>query len=344
MTTIAEHGALSTFRRIVPAVVLGALPVAVASTMFVVAVGHGPLAWDFRNELYPQTTAFLEGHNPYPDGLWPPLAMLVAVPFTLVPSVPAGIAIALAGLACMALALRLVDVRDWRVYGVTALWPSVMADIRIAHLTPLLCLLTAMVWRYRARPYVTGAALGIACGLKFLLWPLGVWLLATGRVRAVLVASVVAAASLLVIAPLAPLDEYVRTLREVTRTFDQDGYTVYGILTRLGAGEAVARGSTLALGVALLAAIWRTKSFAVAVAAALVLSPIVWLDFYALAAVPLAIARPRLSLVWFVPLATWGMPSSAIDTGVITGGLRTMVLFAFVLWVAAGRDVRSPKS
>ena len=44
----------------------------------------------------------------------------------------------------------------------------------------------------------------------------------------------------------------------------------------------------------LLVLCWRRASLALAVAAALVLSPIVWIDYFALAAVPLAVVRPRL--------------------------------------------------
>ncbi len=142
--------------------------------------------------------------------------------------------------------------------------------------------------------------------MKFFLWPLGVWLLASGRARAAGVAAVVAVGSVLLVAPFAPLDDYVRTLREVGREFDQDSYSTFGLLTQLGAGDTAARVVTFALGLVLLALTWRRASFVLAIAAALVLSPIVWFDFYALAAIPLAIARPRLSLVWFLPLADVG--------------------------------------
>jgi hypothetical protein len=311
-----------------------ALPAVVVVTMFVVAVTTGPLAWDFRNELYPQAKALLSGDNPYPEGLWPPLATVVAMPFTVLPSEVAGVAFAIFGLACMALALWLVGVRDWRVYGAVALWPSVLGDIRIAHLTPLLCLLAALVWRYRDEPLVSGLALGLAGGLKFLLWPLGVWLLATGRVRAAVVGAVVAAASLLAVAPFAPLHEYVDTLREVRNTFDQDSYSPFGLLTQLGVSDAAAHMVTYAIGGGLLVLTWLRKSFALAIAAALVLSPIVWLDFYALAAIPLAIARPRLSWVWYVPLLTWGLPSSGIDADPVWGVARLLIAFWAVLWIA----------
>ena len=70
-----------------------------------------------------------------------------------------------------------------------------------------------------------------------------------------------------------------------------------------------------ACGLLLLAATWRYRSFTLAIAAALTISPIVWLDYFALAAVPLAIARPRLSWVWFLPLATWGLRGAGLDIG-----------------------------
>ncbi len=328
--------------RLLPYVLFAVLPAVVVVTMFVIAVTTGPLAWDFRNELYPQAKELLDGNNPWPEGLWPPLATVVAVPFTVLPSEAAGVAFALLGLACMALALWLVDVRDWRVYGVVALWPSVLGDVRIAHLTPLLCLLAAMVWRYRDRPLASGLALGVAAGLKFLLWPLGVWLVATGRIRAIIIAAAVAAVALLAVVPFAPVNEYLHTLRSVGNTFDQDSYSPFGVLTQLGASDVVAHLVTYAIGGALLVLTWFRKSFALAIAAALVLSPIVWLDFYALAAIPLAVARPRLSWVWFVPLVTWGLPSSEIGTDPAWGVGRVLVIFSLVLLIAVRGEGATP--
>jgi hypothetical protein len=329
--------------RLLPYALFAVLPAVVVVTMVVIAVTTGPLAWDFRNELYPQAKTLLDGNNPWPEGLWPPLAMVLAMPFTVLPSGTAGVAFALLGLACMALALWLVGVRDWRVYGAVGLWPSVLGDIRIAHLTPLLCLLAALVWRYRDRRLASGAALGLAGGLKFLLWPLGVWLLATGRVRAAVVGAIVAAASLLLVVPFAPVIDYLGTLRDVTDRFDQDSYSPYGLLVRLGAPNAAAHSVSYALGAVLLVLTWRRGSYALAIAAALVLSPIVWLDFYALAAIPLAIARPRLSWIWFLPLVTWGLPSSGIAADEVWGVGRVLVVFACVFWVAALTESALPK-
>jgi alpha-1,2-mannosyltransferase len=322
-------------RRLAPLALFVALPVAVITTMFVVGLVTGPLAHDFKNELYPQAEDILAGRSPWPEAIWPPIAAAVAMPFTILPPTAANVAIGLFGLACTAGALWLVGLRDWRVYGVVGLWPSVLGDIRIAHLTPLLCLLVAVVWRYRDRPLASGFGLGVAGGIKFFLWPLGVWLLAGGRARAAGVAVVVAVGSVLFIVPVAPFEEYVRTLREVGREFDQDSYSTFGFLTQLGLSDEVARAMTLAFGASLLALTWWKRSFPLAIAAALALSPIVWFDFYSVAAVPLAIARPRLSAIWFLPLVTWGLPSSGIATDPVWGVGRVLIVFAVVLAVAA---------
>jgi hypothetical protein len=147
----------------------------------------------------------------------------------------------------------------------------------------------------------------------------------------------------LLVSLFAPFDEYVRTLREVGREFDQDSYSTFGLLTQLDAGDGVARVLTVALGLVLLALTWRRASFTLAIASALVLSPIVWFDFYALAAIPLGIARPRLSPVWFVPLVTWGLPSSGIAADPVWGVARVLVVYGIVLLVAARTEPTSAR-
>jgi len=166
--------------------------------------------------------------------------------------------------------------------------------------------------------------------VKFFLWPLGLWLIALRNARAALLAAAAAAASLLLVLPFTGLDAFARLLVDLGRAFDQDSYSPFGLLVQLGASDALARSVTLALGVVLLVVMWRRRSFALAIAASLALAPIVWLDYYALAAVPLAVARPRLSAVWLLPLATWGLPSSGIATSSVWGVGRVLIVFAIV--------------
>ena len=247
------------------------------------------LALDFHHELYPEAKEILAGRNPFPaqgtdltrgeNYVWPPLAALLVSPLTILPPTAADIAIGLLGLACVGLALWLVGVRDWRVYGVAALWPQVIGEIRISHLTPVLCLLAAIVWRHRDATLRPGLALGVAGAVKFFLWPLGLWLLALRRTGAALVAAAVAAGSLLLVLPFTGLDEFARLMVDLGRAFDQDGYSPFGLLVRLGVSDAVARGVTFALGAFLLVLTLRRRNFALAIAASLVLAPIVWLDY-----------------------------------------------------------------
>ena len=55
-----------------------------------------------------------------------------------------------------------------------------------------------------------------------------------------------------------------------------------------------------------------------AVAATLALSPIVWLHYLVLLLVPLAIARPRFSIVWLLPVLLWSSPRPGYAEGVQT--------------------------
>jgi hypothetical protein len=217
----------------------------------------------------------------------------------------------------------------------------VIGEIRVSHLTPALCLLTAIAWRYRDARLAPGLAVGVAGAIKFFLWPLGVWLAARGRYASVAVAAVLAAASLLLVLPFTGLDDYLDTLLELGRTFDQESYSPFGLLAQIAVAESVARIVSLALGALLLVACWRRASLALAIAAALVLSPIVWLDYYAVAAVPLAVVRPRLSVVWLLPLATWGLLSAGIGAGNGWGSARVLMVFTIVFAIIVRAEARA---
>jgi hypothetical protein len=311
--------------------------------MFFVAWRGGPMAGDFHHELYPEAKLLLHGENPFPDRdtpiggsnlVWPPVAALLVAPLTILPPRAADVVIIGVGLICFAFALWLVGVRDWRVYGAFALWPPMLAEMRVSHLTPILAVLLAGAWRWKDTRGAPGALIGIAVAVKLFVWPLGIWLAATRRAQDVLVAAVVAVSSLLLVLPFTSLLVYGDSLSRITDVFGQDSYNVYGLLVQAGAGETPARAASVVVGACLLVAVWRFKSFTLAVAAALVISPIVWLDYYALAAVPLAIARPRLSAVWFVPLATWGLEGAGIGIGDVPSTTRLFLAFGIVLGVA----------
>ena len=61
-------------------------------------------------------------------------------------------------------------------------------------------------------------------------------------------------------------------------------------------------------------------AFILAVAASLVLTPIVWLHYFALLLVVVALAQPRLGFLWFVPLLMVLTPGSGQPTPFETSG------------------------
>ena len=278
------------------------------------------IALDFHYELYPQAHAVVHGDDPYPspdadlsDGtnaIWPIAAVLPVVPLTALPARDADWVVAALMLATLAGALWALEVRDWRVYGLTLLWPPVIDAYQTGNATLPLLFLLAFTWRFRRRTLPAGAALGIALAVKFFLWPVLLWLAAIRRTRAAFLALALSACSLLLLLPFTSIADYLRLLHNLSDTFDGLSYTTYALLLDLGTPSSVARAVTLAVGAAILALAWRRRSLGLFVAAALALSPIVWRHFFTLLIVPVALARPRLSPLWLLPLAFWLVPGS----------------------------------
>ena len=151
----------------------------------------------------------------------------------------------------------------------------------------------------------------------------------------------VAAASLLLLLPFTGILEYVRVPRRLASVFDQVAYTPYGLLVQAGAGDGLARIVATGIGLAVLALAWRRRSFTLFIVAPLLCSPIVWVDYFALLALPLAITQPRLSWAWLLPILTLGIPPSAVGAGATSQTLRVLVVFATVAWYAERRERRS---
>ena len=310
----------SAARKAIEITALGVVPLAALALGLATFAGQDRLALDFHQELYPQAQAVVHGGDAYPppdadlsDGtnaIWPMAAVLPAVPLTALPAGAADWVVSLLVIATLVAALWVFEVRDWRVYGITLLWPPVIDAYQTGNVTLPLVLLVALTWRYRDRVAPAGTALGFALALKFFLWPVLLWLVAVRRTRAALVAIVLSAASLLLLLPFTSIGDYLRLLRNLSDTFDGFSYTTYALLVELGASSSLARAATLAAGAVVLALAWRRRSLGLFVGAALLLSPIVWRHFFALLAVPLALSRPRFDAIWLVPLGFWLVPGT----------------------------------
>jgi Na+/melibiose symporter-like transporter len=252
--------------------------------------------------------------------------------------------------AAVLLTLRVLGVTDWRCYGLVLLWPPFLAAVKTGNITALLGLGAALTWRYRNRASFAGVTVGLSLAAKIFLWPLLVWLGATRRVAALGVAFalglVVLAASWAVIG-FAGLAEYPDLLRRLQDIEAPRSYTVYALGLDLGAPGWVARAAWAALGLTLLA--WTAlsarrgderKAFMLAIGAALACSPIVWLNYFVLLVLVVAIAEPRLGPAWFVPLVMYA--SASTENGTTFQNALTIAAAAVTVALALRRVSRVP--
>jgi hypothetical protein len=327
---------------------LGAVPVLALALALWAYAGDDRLALDFHHELYVQAEAVIDGDDAIdrPDAyladrankVWPMSAVLPVVPLTAIPPEVADWLATAAVLAALIGALWVLDVHDWRIYGVVLLWPAVIEAVQTANASLPLTLLVALAWRYRDRAAVAGLALGYGIAVKLFLWPVAIWFALVGRLRAALVAGVVAAASLLLLLPWTSIADYVRLLRNLGETFEHDSYTPFALLTDVGLPDLPARVLTVLLSAAVLGLAWRRRSLGLAIAAALVLSPIVWRHFFTILIVPLALSRPRFDMVWLIPIGLWVGDGTFNGAPWQTASVLALVALTFVVCERTGPE------
>ena len=224
----------------------------------------------------------------------------------------------------------------------------VASGLLLANVSIPLGLALAVVWRYRERVREPALALGLAVSAKLLLWPLLLWTLATGRLRttvwAVLVGVSVTFAAWAAIG-FDGLRGYLDLLQRLSDIQSENSYSIVGMASTLGLDESVGRALTVVVGGGLLFACVvlarrgdEFRSFTCAVAATLALSPIVWLHYLVLLLVPLAIARPRFSIIWLLPILLWTSPKPGYAEGVQT--FLPALAAAIILVLLLARPVR----
>jgi alpha-1,2-mannosyltransferase len=320
-------GALVALRQTVALIVLALLPAVLALAIIGGAIGH-QFAFDFHGSIWQAARDVVHGHNPYPPPtaagvasgdrfVYPPAVAFAFIPLGVLPFPVAAACITFVLLAAVAATLYVLEVRDWRCYGAAYLSVPVLHDVRLGALTPLLALGIALAWQWRDRAR-SAIPLAVVIVAKLFLWPLGVWLLATGRVRIALRTAVYGiAASALAWAAIgfAGLADYPRLLQVLASSEQSRGYSPVSALLALGLGGGAARVVATTMGLVLLACcaiVGRRgddrRSLILAVAAALVLSPIVWLHYFVLLLVPIALARRTFSVIWLVPALFWATP------------------------------------
>jgi hypothetical protein len=269
----------------------------------------------------------IHGHSPYPAAdpsalvhydrfVYPPITALLVAPLAVLPNLAGQVLVLLLGLACVLLALRLLDVRDWRCYGLATLTAPVFDTVSLGALSSAMLLGVAAAWRYRDRPSVAAPVTALTAVAKLFAWPLFVWLLATRRLKTAFAAAAVSVVLLVggwAAIGFAGLHGYPHLLRVLSRVEAVQGYSLVGLF-RLEGTAATVLTALLAVAVVVAVAVAARgpegdrRALSVAVAGALVATPVLWLHYLVLLFVPIALARPRLSALWFAPLAFWLTP------------------------------------
>jgi Glycosyltransferase family 87 len=289
-----------------------------------------------RSPFPPATTAALAHGDKY---VYPPVTALLLTPIAFGPVALGKTLFLLLALGCVLLALRLLGVRDWRCYGLALLTAPVVDTLSLGAISSMLLLGVALAWRYRDRPFVAGAATALTAVAKLFVWPLFVWLLATRRFRAALVAAATSVLLLVggwAVIGFAGLGGYPHLLRVLTKVDAVKSYSLAGLL-RVDGGAATALTGLLVL--AVICGIFLAargpdgdrQALVIAVAGALLATPVLWLHYLDLLFVPIALARPRLSAIWFAPLAFWVTPL-AHSGGSVWRICLVLAVTGYVVW------------
>ena len=270
--------------------------------------------------------------------VYPPPAAFLLIPLTLLPyTVAAAIWIALI-LTSTSLVLYVLGVRDWRCHALTLLAASSVAVVTSGSLSSFLALGTALLWRYRDRRWVAGLVVGAVVVAKLYLWPLLVWLVAVRRARTAALGFVTAAGLAFVgwaITGFAGLTNYPHRVSSVASLEQGRSYSPVALALSLGAPTRLGDLFAVVLGFALLAGAFREarrpdgdrRSFVLAIAATFAFSPISWLHYFVLLAVPIALTSPALAPVWALPLGFWALPMKS-------GGVLWHIVLAWALGFA----------
>ncbi len=330
----------------------------VVVTIFVLATiwahdGHGE---DFNLQYWVTGWRVDHGLSPYAglhqslggglDFPYPAFTALCFAPFALIPRVLSSDLFTALCIAAPLLSLRLLSVRDWRLYGFVLLLAPVVAGWQTSNLTLPLVLGVAALWRLRDRPLATAVLVATLISLKLFLWPLALWLVVSRRWRAtvyvVAIGAVVTPVSWVAIGGLPQVHRFLHVISSETHAFSHSNYSVSATLIQLGLGQGVAAVMAVIVSLALVAAcivVGRRRDervlLVLIVALVLCASPIVWSHYFALLLVPLAVIRPRLGPIWIVLLVLWACPlgfptlaESAVAAVTVCGVITALLVAA----------------
>ena len=307
---------------------LAAVSLVLSVATVLLNVRSGVFGFDFWGTIWTPGREIASGRSPYPiadaptlvqignPSVYPPPILLVALPLGLVSVGIAAVIWSTLSFAALLAAFAVAGLRDWRGYVLLAATPAVCATVVLGQMNGFLVLGCVLAWRYRDRAVVAGCAVAAVIAAKLFLAPVVVWLIATRRYRAAAIATGGAVVACIVSWAIIGFDgfrSYPALLAADTRAFEAGGDGLVSLALRLGLSPTGARAVAVVAGVGLVGlavglaagADGDRRSFTAAVAAGIVLSPIVWLHYFVFIFVGLVLARPRPDLVWTLLFLTW---------------------------------------
>jgi len=301
---------------------------------------------DVLSGLSPYPVPTVDAMRGKPVFVYPAPAAVIFVVLAVLPFSLTWLAWLAAMGGCMALALRMAGVTDRRVIAAWFLAPAMAQTFVIGSFAPLLALCAALVWRYRDRARVTAPVLALAICLKLLLLPLVVWLAVTGRRGAALASVAITAAACAAgwaLVGLHSVTQYPHLLSSLSAIEQAEGFSTAAAAMSLGLGSGAAQAAAAAVAALMCLAAWRRSregderaAFCLCLVAGLVLSPIVWMHYLAIAAVAFALYRPRLTGLWLMPLVFWAVPNM-LPRGDLVWLLLWHAMLVVALWPALRR-------
>lgn len=326
--------------------------------ILVKVIRENGFAIDFRYAFWPAGRHVLDGTSPFPQVIdfdrlpfvYPAPAALLFAPFAELPRPVAEALFTLLLAGALVLALRLCRVRDPRCYLLALLWAPVISALQTANLSLLLALGLAAVWRLERRPLAAAAIAACLVSLKVFLWPVVIWLAVRRGLRTLAMSIVVTAAVTLAswwTIGFAGFREYPHLVRLLSHVEAPRSYSLAALGMRLDLAEGLATALALAVGIAvvLVAAVLARRdddgrrSFALTVVAILLCSPVIWLHYFALLVVAIAVLRPQLGAPWLLPLLLW--PCPVMIFAPTFWPLAPLLVFGFAIAIALpSRTVR----
>jgi len=251
--------------------------------------------------------------------VYPPPAAFLLIPFTFLPTLVAAAIWTALILASVPLMLLVLGVRDWRCHALTLLAASTLAVVGSGSLSAFLALGAALLWKFRHRSVVAALLVGAVVVAKLYLWPLLVWLVAIRRARTAALGFATAVGLAFfgwAVTGFAGLSQYPHRVSSVAALEQDQSYSPVALALSLGRSARFGQLLAVATGLALLVAAFRAargvdgerRSFVLTIAATFAFSPISWLHYFVLLAVPIALTSPGLALLWFAPLGFWVLP------------------------------------